>query len=124
MHNYTKSSYLLPLAIIVLLITLAPSIGSAKSASKTYSRFYDAGITSDQEMLGFFASFKSAVATGDRERVAAMVRYPLDVVTTARERLEITGREEFLAQYDTIFDESLKGKIAALQSATLITNKS
>jgi hypothetical protein len=124
MHNCKTFRYVLLLAIAALLVSLAPAPGSAKGAGKTYSKFQVAGIASDKEMLTFFAAFKAAVATGDRARVAAMVSYPLDVVTTEGERLEIAGQEELLARFDAIFDGPLREKIAVLQGEALIANSS
>ncbi|HEY5975974.1 MAG TPA: hypothetical protein VIU41_14665 [Geobacteraceae bacterium] len=114
----------LTLAVSVLLVSLATDPCHAKELGKTHSRFSIAGITKEQEMTSFFAKFQVAVARRDRNKVAAMVHFPLEVTLATGSRRKMTGRDEFLAQFDNIFDQKFSATIAGMREESLLANGS
>ena len=59
----------------------------------------------------FFDSLQKAIASNDRNSVATMIHFPLRVMLHGK-RAVIKNRGEFLRQYDSVFDASVRCAIA------------
>ena len=75
-------------------------------------------------MTSLFAKFQVAVARRDRDKVAAMVHFPLEVTLATGARRKMTSRDEFLAQFDNIFDQKFSATIAGMREESLLANGS
>lgn len=63
------------------------------------------------ELEAFLTELQQAVGATDREAVAAMIRYPL-TVSIAGLRVPINDTADFLARYDDLFTDAMRGEIA------------
>lgn len=75
-------------------------------------RFWLAGVKDDTLILNASQRFLSAIASNDRDRVVEMIAFPVQVRIHLDESSEIQTPERFLAQYDALFDDSFKDRLA------------
>lgn len=72
--------------------------------------FAAAGIDDPKAFVKMFEIAKTAVAADDKEAVAELVLFPLRV--NAETSREVTSKEAFIAQYDTIITDPVKAALA------------
>lgn len=90
----------------------APAITTEEppAVSKEDNPFAAAGIDDPKAFIKMFEVAKTAVAVGDKEAVAELVLFPLRV--NAETSREVTSKEAFIAQYDTIITDPVKAALA------------
>jgi hypothetical protein len=90
----------------------APAITTEETpaVSKEDNPFAAAGIDDPKAFIKMFEVAKTAVAAGDKEAVAELVLFPLRV--NAETSREVTSKEAFIAQYDTIITDPVKAALA------------
>ncbi|GAA0178332.1 hypothetical protein SH2C18_14040 [Clostridium sediminicola] len=77
------------------------------------NRYEVAGINDPIEFQKVFNTVKELVSNGDKERVAEYILYPLNVYASAdKPTLKIENKEEFIKNYDKIFNEQVKTALA------------
>jgi len=107
-----RKMFLYCLVILISSLALAPSIFSEEVENK-YSM---GGIDSGAEVVTFLKALQKAAAAGDKTTIATMIAYPLHAKVKVKGRLTaIKSKEAFLANYDEIFNPSVKD---AIQKAT------
>jgi hypothetical protein len=105
-------------AMIIGLLTLFTIAGSLQTPSAQFSA---AGIDDPKMVDAFLANFQKAVADDDAAEVAAMGRYPAEVVINKKRR-KVKTRDEMQKLYPEIFTPCLKRVIAATRSEDLFAN--
>jgi hypothetical protein len=85
------------------------------------SQFSPAGIDDPKIVDRFLEDFQKAVAADDAAQVAAMGRYPADVVIAKKKR-RVKSRDEMQKLYPEIFTPCLKRVIAATKPEDLFAN--
>ncbi|SDW43587.1 hypothetical protein SAMN05518855_100295 [Paenibacillus sp. CF384] len=83
--------------------------------------FEVAGIEDPQAFFDVFDAVKKAIAEDDKVTVANHILYPLRVNSTSGSQL-IKTRRDFVDQYDTIIDKSIKQAIAGQEADQVFVN--
>jgi hypothetical protein len=71
-----------------------------------------------QEAETFFLIVKTSMAAGDDVGIAARVQYPIRVKTNGQE-ISLKNKQEFLEQYEKIFDESFVNILSDIDESDL-----
>src|SRR5262245_4071958 len=81
----------------------------------------DGGLTLTDEDKAFFAQLREAVVKNDRPWVADHVSFPLSVTTKSAKKI-LRTRQEFLSDFDRIFDTTLKRVLESQEPDRLFKN--
>lgn len=87
------------------------------------SRFYVAGIDSDQMVSDFLDTVKQAVANDDRKKVASLIQYPMGIYDGGELIKTYPDSASVLESYDTIFDDEVKSELAKATFDTLFVTQ-
>jgi hypothetical protein len=71
-----------------------------------------------QEAETFLLILKTRVISGDSTGIAEMVHYPIDVYTNGK--ISIANADEFVKNYDSIFNEKIMAVLTDTKDASLI----
>ena len=71
-----------------------------------------------QDAETFFLIVKTAIAAGDDRKIAELVKYPIHVNFAGRENL-LRDQQEFLNQYEKIFDEGFINTLFEIDETNL-----
>lgn len=104
--------------IMVAALTLFAIVGGRQTPT---SQFSAAGIDDPKLVDAFLADFQKAVAADDAAQVAALGRYPAEVMVGKRRR-RVKSREEMQKLYADIFTPCLKRVVAATRPEDLFAN--
>jgi hypothetical protein len=99
-----------PRVILVLLIAL---FAGASDPARADNQYAVAGITNPAHVTQFLAGLKQAVATDDRAAIAAMVKYPLTVHSSAGRPATYRNAAALSANYTRVFTPEIKAAVAA-----------
>ncbi|MBB6669965.1 hypothetical protein [Cohnella nanjingensis] len=80
-----------------------------------------AGVEDPAAFNRMFADVQAAVAANDADKVAEHILFPLNVNNDV-ETVQVKTKDEFLKQYDTIFNDSVKKALAAQKPEDLFVN--
>jgi hypothetical protein len=100
------------------MVTLFAMAGMLQSPT---SQFSPAGIDDPKLVNNFLEDFQKAVAADDAARVAALGRYPAEVVIN-KHRRKVKSKEEMQKVYAEVFTPCLKRVIAATRPEDLFAN--
>jgi hypothetical protein len=103
--------------IILAAVTLLAVASSSPQAPS--SQFSAAGIDDPKLVDRFLSTLQEAVASDDAAHVAALGRYPIEVVIQ-KHRRRLKTREELQKLYPQIFTDCLKRVVAAAQPESLM----
>jgi hypothetical protein len=104
--------------MVMALVTLVALAGGPQAPT---SQFSPAGIDDPKLVERFLADLQHAVAADDAAQVAAMGRYPVEVVIGKKKR-RVKTRDELQKLYPEIFTGCLKRVIAETRPEDLFAN--
>jgi hypothetical protein len=105
----------------IMMAAAATLFAIASSPQAPSSQFSPAGIDDPKLVDRFLSDLQHAVANDDAAGVAALGRYPADVVIQKRRR-RIKSREELQKLYPQIFSPCLKRVVAAARPDALFAS--
>lgn len=105
--------------MMMAMITLFAMVAGTLQAPT--SQFSPAGIDDPKLVNNFLEDFQKAVATDDAATVAALGRYPAEVVINKRRR-KVKSKEEMQKLFAEVFTPCLKRVIAATRPEDLFAN--
>lgn len=97
----------------------APSSGPS---NEFVNRCEVTGITSDARLFAFLRRIQRAVKSSDKQKISRMLNYPIQVNVEKHQKW-INGPKEFLANYDLIFNETVKTAVLSQKEASLFCNQ-
>ncbi|MBU5483689.1 hypothetical protein KQI86_05055 [Clostridium sp. MSJ-11] len=78
---------------------------------KTTNRYSIAGIDNPSEFKNTFNNIKELVASNDKEKVAEYINFPINVHIGGK-KVAIETKDQFIKNYDEIFNDNVKAKLA------------
>lgn len=78
---------------------------------KTTNRYSIAGIDNPSEFEDTFNNIKELVASDDKEKVAEYINFPINVHIGGK-KVAIETKDQFIKNYDEIFNDNVKAKLA------------
>jgi len=104
--------------MLVAMLTLFATIGMLQAPT---SQFSPAGIDDPKLVTNFLEDFQKAVANDDAATLAALGRYPAEVVINKRRR-KVKSKDEMQKLFAEIFTPCLKRVIAATRPEDLFAS--
>ncbi|WP_053955010.1 hypothetical protein [Inediibacterium massiliense] len=89
--------------------------------AKYNHRYEIIGVSSDQEVEDFAKTLQNYIIRNEKEKIASLISYPISV-TLHQKKIEIKNKEDFIKNYDQIFNPTFKDVIKNSFTTNMFVN--